>query len=104
MKAIGLPEIVIVLGLLIVLIAGFLPSGTPYSPEEVLIMSKQAGPLGSEGFNYEHIELSDNVVLSKGVEGAPLLTQTGPIEVAKGVITAQEHQVEFLIPDHKVSL
>lgn len=100
MKAIGLPEIVIVLGLLIVLIAGFLPSGTPYSANEVLIMSKQVGLLGSEGFNYEHIELASNLVLSKGVEGAPLLTQAGPIEVAKGVITAQEHVVEFSIPEH----
>ena len=95
-----MPEIVIVLGLLIVLIAGFLPSGTPYSADEVLIMSKQVGPLGSEGFNYEHIELADNLVMSKGVEGAPLLTQTGPIEVAKGLITGEEHVVEFLIPDH----
>ena len=100
MKAVGLPEIVIVLGLLIVLIAGFLPSGTPYSANEVLIMSKQVGPLGSEGFNYEHIKLADDVVLSKGVEGAPLLIQAGPIEVAKGLITAQEHVVEFSIPLH----
>ena len=100
MKAIGLPEVVIVLGLLIVLIAGFLPSGTPYSPKEVLIMSRQVGPLGSEGFDYQHIKLADNLVLSKGVEGAPLLTQTGPIEVAKGLITSQEHVVDFSIPEH----
>ncbi|MBR9689648.1 MAG: hypothetical protein GOV01_01985 [Candidatus Altiarchaeota archaeon] len=100
MKGVGLPEVVIVLGLLVVLIAGFLPSGTPDASKEVLLLSKQVGPLGSEGFNYQHIKLGDNVVLSKGVEGTPLLTQAGPIEVAKGLITAQEHVVEFSIPSH----
>lgn len=83
---------------MIVLLAGFLPSGTPYSEKEVLLVSQQGGMLGSQGLNYQHIELGDHMVLAKGVEGSPLLTQTGPIEVAKGVITAEEHLVEFSIP------
>jgi len=96
-KGVGLPEVVIVLGLLIVLIAGFLPSGTPYTEKELLLLSEQVGPLGSQGLNYQHIELGDHMVLSKGVEGAPLLTQTGPVEVAKGVITAEEHVVDEMM-------
>lgn len=100
MKGVGVPEVVIVVGLLVVLIAGFLPTGTPSGQKEILLLSKQAGPLGSEGFNYDHIELADNLVLSRGVEGAPLLTQSGPKEVAKGLITAQEHVIEFTIPSH----
>lgn len=100
MKGIGVPEVVIVVGLLVVLIAGFLPTGTPSGDSETLILSKQAGPLGSEGFNYGHIPLAANLVLSKGVEGAPLLTQSGPKEVAKGLITAQEHVIEFTVPQH----
>ena len=100
MKGVGVPEVVIVVGLLIVLIAGFLPTGTPGGQTETLLLSKQAGPLGSEGFNYDHIALASNLMLSRGVEGAPLLTQSGPKEVAKGLITAQEHLIEFTIPSH----
>ncbi|MBR9680878.1 MAG: hypothetical protein GOU98_03585 [Candidatus Altiarchaeota archaeon] len=91
---------VIVLGLMIVLIAGFLPSSTLQETKEVLILSKQAGALGSDGYTYQHINLASNLVLSKGIEGTPLLTQAGPIEVAKGAITAQEHTIEFEVPDH----
>lgn|GEM_PF-3172258 len=100
MKGLGLPEVVIVLGLMVVLIAGFLPSSTPQAAKEVLLMSKQAGALSSDGYNYRHIKLADNLIISKGVKGTPLLTQAGPIEVAKGVITSQEHTMDFEIPEH----
>jgi len=99
-KGLGLPEVVIVLGLMVVLIAGFLPSSTPQAAKEVLLMSKQAGALSSDGYNYRHIKLADNLIISKGVKGTPLLTQAGPIEVAKGVITSQEHTMDFEIPEH----
>ena len=103
MKGVGIPEIVIVLGLLIVLIAGFLPSGAPSQSKEYLLLSKQAGPIGASGFNYDHIPLSSNLILSKGVDGSPLFIKNNQVEVAKGIITTQEQEIEFSIPSNTIN-
>ncbi|MBR9679462.1 MAG: hypothetical protein GOU99_00225 [Candidatus Altiarchaeota archaeon] len=96
MRGIGTPEIVVVIGLLLVLIAGFFPTGIMRG--EDLVFSKYIGPLGGGISDYKHIELADAVSLAKGIEEASLLSQPRPMEVAKGIITTEEHIMEFSIP------
>ncbi|HDR53104.1 MAG TPA: hypothetical protein ENN60_00295 [archaeon] len=98
MKGIGVPEIVISVGLLLVLLAGFLPGGTRSQSKEVLLLSQEVGRIGAGNYDYKHIPLVSSMMLARGVDGTPLITQKESREVAKGIITTQEHTVRFSIP------
>ncbi|MBR9681323.1 MAG: hypothetical protein GOV00_00830 [Candidatus Altiarchaeota archaeon] len=103
MRGLGVPEIIISVGLLLVLLAGFLPGGTNVRRNEILLLSQDVGNIGSGDFTYKHISLTSNLVLAKGVEGTPLITQSGTIEVAKGLLTTQEHTVRFSVPTETIN-
>ncbi len=103
MKGFGVPELVIVAGLMLVLLAGFVPSGTIEKQKENLLFSQKVGALGAGTYDYKHIPLADELLLSKGIEGTPLYEQAGPLEVARGVITSEEHLLNFNIPESTVS-
>ena len=102
MKGLGVPEMIITVGLLLVLLAGFLPGGTNARQSETLLLSENVGNIGSGEFTYKHIPLASTMVLAKGVEGTPLIDQTRIIEVAKGIITTEEHTVRFSVPPETI--
>ena len=103
MKGLGIPEIIISVGLILVLLAGFLPGGSNIRKDEILLLSDDVGQIGSGDFTYRHIPLTSGIVLAKGVDGTPLITQKENIEVAKGILTTEEHTVQFSIPANRIS-
>ena len=103
MKGLGVPELIIIVGLVLVLAAGFLPGGIKAKKNEILLASQDVGSIGSGEFTYKHVPLAGNMILSKGVEGTPLITQRESIEVAKGIITTEEHTVRFSVPEDTIN-
>lgn len=93
---------IITVGLLLVLLAGFLPGGTNARQSETLLLSENVGNIGSGDFTYKHIPLTSKMVLAKEVEGTPLIDQRRIIEVAKGIITTEEHTVKFSVPPETI--
>ncbi len=98
--AIGVPELVIILGLLLVFLSGFLPEGSQKAKsKEIPLLYQEVGTIGGTGFSYIHISLGSGFTLSKGVEGTPIVYRKGPVEIAKGVFTTEEHLIEFSVPN-----
>ena len=96
--SLGVPELVILLGLGLVFLSGFI-SETKHGVKEIPLLYQEIGTIGGVGFSYRHISLGSGFSLAKGVEGTPIISQPGPVEIAKGIFTTEEHVVEFDVPD-----
>ncbi len=98
-RGIGIPEVLVIAGLLLVFAAGMMErtGGGESSKVKYLAVYTVGELLPFSGY-YRHIPLAEKLLLGKGIQGIPLFVQKEKVDVIHGIITVKEHVFEFSIP------
>ncbi len=95
-RGLGTAELVVLAGLLLIFLAGFVGEGEKkVSKGEILLASENIGMLGSNIGGVKRMEISGRFSISKGTGSVSIVSEEGPIEVAKGFLTTKEHIISF---------